>query len=727
MRPFLATGLAAGFIALAIALPTLLAAQEAAPDDRAAEPQATEAPALQTAAAPETPSQLDTIIVTATRTEQTQSDVAARVEVLDAQDIERTTGAYLIDAIKKNTSIDVIQYPGGLGGFGIRGFRPEFEGSINRRVLTLIDGRPAGVVNLGRLGRAGVERVEVLKGSASSLYGASAMGGVVNLITRESDGPLAGEIGLGGGSFETLAGDARIGGSLSPDWDFDLAYDERSQFDDFELGKQEREIPIGTAGEVFVQGDGVTRPNTTFENRSAYGRLGWNLAPDWRADARVRGFVGRNVRSPGAESDGSSGAASQDADAYGGDLNLHGALGAHALRVSVFATEEDETSFERRPGAPVFRRGTALTRYSGAQVQDTLSLSDQYSLSIGADYERVTQVNETFNADGSQRGAFRPNNRRVTYGGYAEASARWMDERLIATLGARYDEIDADVVATPLRNDLTPGSASFDTVNPRGGLVFKPRADGPLRLHASAGTGFVAPEANQLAASSDQVVAGQRRILRGNPDLKPEESTSYDFGVGYESALWNGDLTWFRIDVDERIESVLVTNTPALTETTFVNARSSLAQGYEATLQADLGHWWSAAPRVWMFNTTATYYTDREQELPTGTELVRNVARFKINNAIRYDNGSVSIGVNNRYTRGQVDRDFSANRIFTNGAGGSFEYPNFIVWDADARWRFAANQEVSVQFDNLFDRYYYEKNDFPFAGRSWLARYRYSF
>lgn len=705
--------------------PALVFAQETAPtsaitvqSDAGAgtEPSSSSADEAQTATT------LDTMVVTASRTEQAQSEVAARVEVVSSEDIARTTGAYLIDAIKKNTSIDVIQYPGGLGGFGLRGFRPEFEGSINRRVLTLIDGRPAGVVNLGRLGRAGIVRVEVLKGSASSLYGASAMGGVVNLITRESTGSLSGEVGLGIGSFETLTGTARVGGSLSPDWDFDLAYDERSQFDDFDIGKQRQELPGG-----FIQGGGVTRPNTSFENRSAYGRVGWNISPNWRVDARLRSFAGRNVLSPGPESDGAGDASSTDADAYGADVDLQGNVGAHQLRFTVFGTHEDETVFELPQEAPAFRRSTGLTRYSGAQVQDTLLWSDRYSLTFGADYERATQDNESFNADGSQRGAFRPNNRRVTFGGYAELGARWMDERVLATVGARYDRIDADVLATALRTDLTPGSASFDTFNPRAGLVFKPRANGPLRLHASAGTGFVVPEASQLAASSEQIVGGQRRILRGNPDLKPEESISYDFGVGYESASWGGDLTWFRTEVDERIETILVTNTPQLRETTYVNARASLAQGFEAILRADFGQWWGAAPGEWTFNTTATYYTDREQELPSGTELVRNVARFKINNAVRYDSGAVSVGLSHRYTRGQVDRDFSANRVFTDGAGGAFEYPDFIVWDFYMQWRPRPQHEISLQVDNLFDRYYYEKSDYPFAGRSLLARYGYNF
>ena len=61
-----------------------------------------------------------------------------------------------------------------------------------QRVLILVDGRPAGATSMGNIAAAGIERVEVLKGSASALYGASAMGGVVNFITRKSEGAVAG-------------------------------------------------------------------------------------------------------------------------------------------------------------------------------------------------------------------------------------------------------------------------------------------------------------------------------------------------------------------------------------------------------------------------------------------------------------------------------------------------------------------------------------------------------
>ena len=125
--------------------------------------------------------QLDTLVVTGRRAEAHLDDTPQRIELVGTQDIDNTPSRDLTDVLKKHTSVDVIQYPGNLSGIGIRGFRPEFSG-INKRSLLLIDGRPAMATNLSLVNMDQVERIEVLKGPASALYGSSAMGGVVNLI-----------------------------------------------------------------------------------------------------------------------------------------------------------------------------------------------------------------------------------------------------------------------------------------------------------------------------------------------------------------------------------------------------------------------------------------------------------------------------------------------------------------------------------------------------------------
>jgi vitamin B12 transporter len=668
------------------------------------------------------PTRLENLVVTAGRIEQALADIAPRVEIVTARELDRTPGTYLTDLVKKNASVDIIQYPGGLAGIGLRGFRPEFSGT-NQRVLILVDGRPSGTTSLGNLPSAGVGRIEVLKGSSSALYGSSAMGGVVNFISRDSRGPLAGSIMLGGGSFSTLLADVRTGGALGKSaFDFDLAYTERSQFDNLTLGRQEK--IIGS----FRQGGGAERPNTAFNNRSAYGRLGWQLAPAWRAELRLHGFLGYDVESPGAESDRTSGQASNNFDVGGADLRLLGRLGTHAAQLVIHGTREYAVRRAETAGIPAYRASIRATTFRGVQLQDAWTISPAYTLTYGLDYELVKNNGKTYAPTGLRTRPSSPDDARETFGLFAEATAKYFDERLILSVGARRDEATNTIRATPLLPTVFEGSSAFTTTNPRAGVVFKPSTSTPVRLHASAGDGFVAPLGDQLAGLSDETVSGQRRIRRGNPNLAPESSRTYDAGLGYESATWGADLTWFRTEVSDKIESVFLTNTPALRESAWVNASTATASGFEATLEGDLGRLWSAPARTWVATTSATYFDRREQVLPAGPTPIRNVARAKINVALAYDDHRrFHARVTARHVRGMIDQDNSRLLVFTAGKGGLFTYPSFVVWDFDLGWKFTPAHAVTLQVDNALDKYYYEKNDFPFQGRAIYARYRFSF
>ena len=108
------------------------------------------------------------VVVTGRRVGTRIVETPQKVEIVDATDLERTVATDLTEVLKKNAGVDVIQYAGVLSGIGIRGFRPQFSG-VNKRSLLLIDGRPSGVTNLGTLALDGIDRIEVVKGAASSV------------------------------------------------------------------------------------------------------------------------------------------------------------------------------------------------------------------------------------------------------------------------------------------------------------------------------------------------------------------------------------------------------------------------------------------------------------------------------------------------------------------------------------------------------------------------------
>ena len=450
---------------------------------------------------------LEEIVVTAGRSEARRGDIAQQMELITADKLALTPAGFITDSLKKSASVDIIQYPGGLSGIGLRGFRPQFSG-INQQVLVLIDGRPAGATSLGTLPQASIQRIEVIKGSSSSVYGASAMGGVVNFLTSDSEGPIGGEVAIRAGDFGTLRGGVTLGGSLTERISFDLGLEERSQRDDFRMGKGKNEV----AG--LVLGDGKTRPSTSYQTRSAFSRLGVEINEVWSADLRTNLFMGRDVEAPGAESDGTINQGNRDSDAWSGDFRINGSLDKHKLQLVAYTTSEQNQNTDVTSSVPRLSGTTNETRFNGFQISDAFRISDTLSLVAGIDLETIEREGSGRNVAGTRIGPTSPDESRDTTGAYLDLTARLLNERLILNAGVRSDRIESTLKATPLRADLKPGSSKFETVNPRAGAVFYPFEDRALRLHASIGEGFVPPAVRQIAGSSESRGTGGQSVLQ---------------------------------------------------------------------------------------------------------------------------------------------------------------------------------------------------------------------
>ena len=128
--------------------------------------------------------ELDKIVVTPSRIEESSGDVGRTVDVVTSSDIEKSGAQDLAGALTDLTSVDISNYGGPNAVKSIR-----MRGSTAAQVLVLMDGRPInnprdGEVDLSSIPLDNISRVEVMHGPGSSLYGSSAMGGVVNIITK---------------------------------------------------------------------------------------------------------------------------------------------------------------------------------------------------------------------------------------------------------------------------------------------------------------------------------------------------------------------------------------------------------------------------------------------------------------------------------------------------------------------------------------------------------------
>jgi vitamin B12 transporter len=646
---------------------------------------------------------LEEIVVTATRSEEKVKEIPAKVEVIDSLEIESTTGETLTEQLKKNASIGIIEYPGASAGIGIRGFRPEFSG-ITKHSLLLINGRPAGATNLATVLSDSIERIEVLKGPASSLYGGEAMGGVVNIILKKHTKELTGTVEAGYGSFDTNFQKGAVGGAIGKGFDFDFSVRRYDQSDDITMG------------------NGEERPNTSYLTRNGLLRLGAALGGAWRVDLTGDIYQGRDIETPGNTFDGSSKAGQKDIDRHGLDLTIEGQLGArNLLSLTAYQTSEIEETYRRYTGytnpTPVapYRYYDSETAWQGVQLKDALDLGSHRFIA-GIDYQNIDKESRSYNVDGSRKAPYSPDEGRENWAGYLETVWKLADRKLTLTAGGRYDTFEVETKPTPYKTDFTPNSESFSTFSPRAGLNYL--FDMGIRLHATIGKAFVPPTAAQLAGYSETVVGGVAMITRGNSDLDPETSTTYDMGVGFDKPEWglSLDVTYFHTDIDDKIMRVTEGNV-----TTYENSLGGETEGLEAMFSFDLGapFQWS---RMLALYLNATNIFKSEEEQPDGTvKDTHNVAKYTYNYGIRYVDGPFESRLHVRDQGKMKDTDWNA-------AGyPEIEYPTFTVIDLVAGVTFLTHHRLTLKIDNLFDEDYYEKKGYPKPGRGFYASYRYEF
>ena len=161
---------------------------------------------------------LEEMVVTATAIPTPSKELPVSVEVISRKEIEESHSNDLAELLIEKLPEHFQNYPGALTSVTIRGQRSNTVGTdIKGHVLVLIDGHRSGTGNIAVIPLDNVERVEVVRGPGSVIYGAAAMGGVVNVITRKGAGTPSGGVAMESGSWDYLKGRAQASGGLLDD------------------------------------------------------------------------------------------------------------------------------------------------------------------------------------------------------------------------------------------------------------------------------------------------------------------------------------------------------------------------------------------------------------------------------------------------------------------------------------------------------------------------------
>ena len=154
----------------------------------------------------------DEVVVYGTRLPQPASEIGSSVTVIAADDIEALGADFLLDVVTTAPSVTINQNGAFGGSASVR-----IRGAGSEQTLVIVDGivvndptSPGGGFNFARLDPANIERIEVLRGPQSTLWGTDAIGGVINIVTKRPKQGVGGSVFAQGGSFGAFRGGAEI-------------------------------------------------------------------------------------------------------------------------------------------------------------------------------------------------------------------------------------------------------------------------------------------------------------------------------------------------------------------------------------------------------------------------------------------------------------------------------------------------------------------------------------
>ncbi len=718
---------------------------------------------------------LESVVVTATRSPATALGVPASVTVVGAEgELDQRTPARFGDAVAEVPGVYVrgaamgTTFPGsGQAVLSMRGI------PRTPRTLVMIDGLPinnalSGGVNVAGIALENLERVEVVRGPFSALWGGNAMGGVINFITASPDKPLA-ELRGGFGSHGVRAGSGvlrkRFEGGLGVSMSF--GYRESNGDGDAEYVVK---TPSAGAGTIPVTGaiptrtvDGVPAWWVGLKGARPWSQSNAQASFDWKlGDAtRMTAGIGWGEYKVGYSSPTSFLLGPSGAPVYAGSLTFPGVVPQRiALLESDFLTPTPAFERDLRVFATVEHRfaGGSVLKANLGRLEHRFSF---VQAARTARYESGTgtlteQPNDRTDLDVSLRN--RLGKSTVLTTGFAlnhstlDRSTRslsyWRDadtatavsgssigesdsaalfvqtetfvaERGRLVLGARYDRFSTSGSIVDASGSQDYPERSFGRLSPKAAFAWQ--ASPELTLRTSLGAGFRPPALLDLYSrfTVPGSVAGTLVLFDASPDLDPERVLSLDAGVDYATAAGlQVSVTAFAQQLRDLIYRRSIT--PTLTRAE--NTGEARVDGIEASLRAPTGV--RGLRAIGSLTHNLRYEVTRNDAVPASVgRKLTDVPRTMWSLGAEYESGPWTGLLVYRHVSHVFGSSDDLNENTTEGVFGS--YDRHGVTSLRIGYRFDRHLAASVSIDNLTDRDYFVFNRQP--GRTVFGELSYRF
>ena len=649
-------------------------------------------------AAPVEEFSLDQIIVTATRTPLEEKKVPQSVEVIDAQEI-KNLGAYNVtDALRLATGVEI-------GQAGMTGKSLMVRGMDSNKSLVLVDGkRMAGedtnvttnVYELNRINVSDIERIEIVRGPGSSLYGSDAMGGVVNIIMKKSQ-KESGLVGFGAGKDENNSYLSYNSGKQGK-WNFKTAA-RLTDVRDIVFPEGSDTNMYGTKRYLDLAAEYALAENKSlnFEAQFVEERLKTKFA-----DAEEETLYPMGPMGPSFTSEASKNKKEwydNNRYTYALSYNGHDERNNYMLRTyySLLKKESRQTNNIPAYATQNYWADFDHMRYEkyGIEGKNTAKLNEQHTFTYGGEYINTKSQSTRMGHGGDNDyideylGLSKPASEKKTKTYAAYVQDEWqLNDKLFIIPSVRYDHHNS------FGSHTTPKLGATYSFNENS------------RVKVNYGKGYRAPTIFELYAEMHRKMGGMNVIVYGNPDLKPEESKSFEISLEGEKGKNWSKVTYFNNDVTNLIDTKTVGG-----KSSYYNVAEAKIDGVEFEVGRKLNE---------NFTVKATYNWLEAENKTSGSRLL-NRAKQMGTVQLRYSDNKEEPLTVTLWNEWNIDYRYShaENIITTTYHDATFNTTNFVV---NKEWK--NNIRTYFGIDNLFDK---KIDDLNYAGRFWRLGAEYTF
>ncbi len=461
-------------------------------------------------------------VVSGSRVEELQQDSPLPIDVETKQDIERTGFESVADVLSELPGV-VTRNNASYSGSS----QEMIDGVASQDVLVLQDGLPivgarginSGIIDLDQQDTGRLDRVEVVRGAASSLYGTDAIGGVINMITHEPTHPFEGGLRISGGNLGVVDGDLDLGTKLK----------KFSAFTDLELHRinsytlvPDDESTIGANNQRY---DGLIKLNYSFTPKASIGYTG---------DAYHNNSTGKSADFTGTAASGYDYAVSHDSTQTHALTGQFLPTATTAVQARLYASRFDSNSAQNpidtdNSLGPQFDYGNLYERYHRADATVSQQAGSWQFLQGGDEWvqDSYRGLNRIVGDDDGQQ---------IT------TNDVWLQDRiqpwkkLIINVGGRYNH----------------HSLYGSHVVPKVGLVY--RINDRWTVRSAYGKGFRSPTIGELYYLLLHPEYGYQVL--GNPTLQPEHSESWSVGGDYQVNRYSFGATLYRNNLNHLINYI---------------------------------------------------------------------------------------------------------------------------------------------------------------------------